>query len=128
MASQAGLVSFPAATKPELGRTRASMKAHAPRARTAKVRTSISKPSKDAMAASVPAGGPDSGRSGTAQGPGALMQLRGPGRTTSGVRRQFFFAGTAVGFAGLADRARVTRAEVAFAGDDLRAGAVFLAG
>src|SRR5947209_7106076 len=65
---------------------------------------------------------------GTAQGPGALMQLRGPGRATSGVRRQLFFAGTAVGFAGLADRARVTRAEVAFAGEALRAGAVFLAG
>ena len=56
------------------------------------------------------------------------MQLRGPGRATSDARRQFFLAGTAVGFAGLADRARVTRAEVAFAGDAVRAGAVFLAG
>ena len=57
------------------------------------------------------------------------MQLRGPGQgLTSDVRDQFFLAGTAVGFAGLAVRARVTRADVAVAGEALRAaGVVFLA-
>src|SRR5829696_6260941 len=46
----------------------------------------------------------------------------------SDVRDQFFLAGTEVGFAGLAVRARVTRADVALAGEALRAaGVVFLA-
>ena len=41
---------------------------------------------------------PDGGRARTAQGPGALMQLRGPGRCDVRSGRQFFLAGTAVGF------------------------------
>src|SRR3954451_14084790 len=42
--------------------------------------------------------------------------------------RQFFLAGTAVGSAGFAARARVTRAVVAFAGAFFAAGLLFLAG
>src|SRR3954467_1472754 len=69
------------------------------------------------------------GARGTGRGrdraPARSWQLRGPGRCD--VRRQFFLAGTAVGSAGLAVRARVTRAEVALAGAFLAAGVLFLA-
>src|SRR3954452_7567671 len=68
-------------------------------------------------------------RLGTDQGPGALMQLRGPGQgLTQKSDVQFFFAGTAVGLTGLAVRAWDTGAEVAVAGEASRAaGVVFLA-
>src|SRR3954447_17435316 len=141
MATQPGFVSFPAATKPGAGRMRASMNAHPARARAPQVRTRNSNPSNAVIREAYPSDGPESGssrlrppgeggrrRQRTAQGPGALVQLRGPGQCDVRGRRQFFFAGTAVGLAGLAVRARVTRAEVALAGEDVRAGAVFLAG
>src|SRR5687767_9359351 len=65
----------------------------------------------------------------TRQGPGALRAAPGPWSVVRRRGRQFFLAGTAVGSAGLAERARVTRAEVALAGEDVRAaGVVFLAG
>src|SRR3954463_1353055 len=111
MASQPGLVSFPAATKPGAGRTRASMNAHPARASAPQVRTKNTSPSNDAMG---PAYAPRAGESGSsrrhragaprtegadATGPrsargssGALVDA------TSG--RQFFLAGTAVGSAG----------------------------
>src|SRR3954453_16960200 len=61
----------------------------------------------------------------TAQGPGARDRSSGAlGRADRG---QFFLAGTAVGSAGLAVRARLTRAVAALAGA-LRAGLLFLAG
>src|SRR3954470_18528154 len=142
MATQPGFVSFPAATKPGAGRMRASMNAHPARARAPQVRTRNSNPSNAVIPEAYPSDGPESGssrlrpppggarrRQPTAQGPGALVQLRGPGQCDVRRRRQFFFAGTAVGFAGLAVRARVTRAEVAVAGEEFRAaGVVFLAG
>src|SRR3954452_11490964 len=142
MATQPGFVSFPAATKPGAGRMRASMNAHPARARAPQVRTRNSNPSNAVIPKAYPSDGPESGssrlrppgeggrgRQRTVQGPGALVQLRGPGQCDVRGRRQFFFAGTAVGLAGLAVRPRVTRAEVALAGEDLRAaGVVFLAG
>src|SRR3978361_891647 len=65
------------------------------------------------------------GRRGRDRAPERVKQLRGPGQCD--VRRQFFLAGTARGLAGLAVRARLTRAEVALAGAFLAAGVVFLA-
>src|SRR4051794_755582 len=88
------------------------------------------------MPASVPAGARESGAptsphpltgAGDSTGPRGADAAPGPWSCDVRWRRQLFLAGTAVGFVGLADRARVTRAEVAFAGEALRAGAVFLA-
>src|SRR5688572_19209426 len=68
------------------------------------------------------------GRDGTppdATGPRSAVAAPGP---WSGDRGQSFLVGTAVGFAGLAVRARVTVVVVAFAGEFLTAGLLFFAG
>src|SRR3954447_24494166 len=102
MAIQPGLVSFPAATNPAARRMSASMNAHAARASAPQVRTRSSNPSNAAIRGAYPPDCPETGyRPGrdpnpgepqqTEQGPGALMQLRGPVQgLTSGVRDQFF--------------------------------------
>src|SRR3954466_5566890 len=128
MASQAGLVSFPAATKAGAGRRNASTKAPAASARAAQDSPCSRNASNVAMPAAyaAPRRNPAlPGRRGRDRAPERVKQLRGPGRCD--VRRQFFLAGTAVGSAGLAVRARVTRAEVALAGAFLAAGVVFFA-
>src|SRR4051794_4787594 len=112
MPSQAGLVSLPAATNAGAGRTRASTTAHAASARAAQVRTWSRNASNVLMPRAYAAG--DGNWAGRDRAPERVKQLRGPGRCD--VRRQFFLAGTARGLAGLAVRARLTRAEVALAG------------
>src|SRR4051812_16194277 len=128
MASQAGLVSFPAATNAGAGLMRASTSAQTARARAPQDSTWSRNASNVAMTAAYAAPRRDPavlGRCGRDRAPERVTQLRGPGRCD--VRRQFFLAGTAVGSAGLAVRARVTRAEVALAGAFLAAGVGFFA-
>src|SRR3954453_7660072 len=142
IAAQAGFVSLPAATYPAAGRTRASMNAQAVSAIAANRSAVNTQNSNHAMWASLPATDPeirgigtiarDAPRrrgqlSETRQGPGALHAAPGPWSLDVRRRRQFFLAGTAVGSAGLAVRARVTRAEVPLAGDLRAAAVVFLA-
>src|SRR3954452_14269188 len=142
IAAQAGFVSLPAATYPAAGRTRASMNAQAVSAIAANRSAVNTQNSNHAMWASLPATDPeirgigtiarDAPRrrgqlSETRQGPGALHAAPGPWSLDVRRRRQFFLAGTAVGSAGLAVRARVTRADVPLAGDLRAAAVVFLA-
>src|SRR3954447_2803231 len=142
IAAQAGFVSLPAATYPAAGRTRASMSAQAVSAIAANRSAVNTQNSNHAMWASLPATDPeirgigtiarDAPRrrgqlSETRQGPGALHAAPGPWALDARRRRQFFLAGTAVGSAGLAVRARVTRADVPLAGDLRAAAVVFLA-
>src|SRR3954453_13509475 len=142
IAAQAGFVSLPAATYPAAGRTRASMNAQAVSAIAANRSAVNTQNSNHAMWASLPATDPeirgigtiarDAPRrrgqlSETRQGPGALHAAPGPWSLDVRRRRQFFLAGTAVGSAGLAVRARVTRADVPLAGDLRASAVVFLA-
>src|SRR5215212_795742 len=138
MASQPGLVSFPAATKPGAGRTRASMNAHPARASAPQVRTRNKSPSNDAMAPAYASQGDESGssrhhRTGAPRTEGQNATGHRSARGSSGALvdetsgRQFFLAGTTVGSAGLALRARVTPAEVTLAGAFVAAGLLFLA-
>src|SRR5215218_492485 len=129
IAAQPGLVSLPAATNPAAGRTSASTKAHRVNTCAATYRAKRSHPSNHAMPRAYPQDCSDPGCT-TRDSTGPRSAVRSSG-ALSMIRRQlpvFFFAGTAVGSARRAVRARVTVDEVAFAGDFLAAGLFFLAG
>src|SRR3954454_6568608 len=117
---------------------RASTNAHTARARVAQNSASISSPS-NPMAGAYSRGAviPGARRalphrrgiSGQHRAPERCTQLRGPDPV---IRRQAFLAGTAVGLAGLAVRARLARGlltdALVVAGVRLRAAGVFLRG